>query len=272
MNQCDLPSLHIFPPGNKNERILKDRPPVPSVPPLLLLMLPVRMALVLDEEGGLTTTTSRHLQSFDHVSCMVGDVDLDGDAPNDRFGFAVSLSGDGRRMAVATGTRAPGLVKVYERDGAGASWVRMGADITGLSNYGTTVSLSEDGSILAVGAEQNSLVRVYQWDGTNSGWIPMGSDITSIVAGSKDLTGGSVSLSSDGTRVPVGSHYYEQNYRGYVRVFEWDAGANSWNLMGSGLPGTWGMPLAIPSRFQGTETGSPLEHFTMMTTETRAAR
>ena len=168
---------------------------------------------------------------------MVGDVDLDGDAPNDRFGFAVSLSGDGRRMAVATGTRAPGLVKVYERDGAGASWVRMGADITGLSNYGTTVSLSEDGSILAVGAEQNSLVRVYQWDGTNSGWIPMGSDITSIVAGSKDLTGGSVSLSSEGTRVAVGSHYYEQNYRGYVRVFEWDAGANSWNLMGSGLPG-----------------------------------
>ena len=47
MNQCGLLPQHIFPPGNKNERILEDRPLVPSVPPLLLLMLPVRMVLVL---------------------------------------------------------------------------------------------------------------------------------------------------------------------------------------------------------------------------------
>jgi hypothetical protein len=53
-----------------------------------------------------------------------------------------------------------GCVRVYhlESDSLRSSWKRVGQDITGeavCDNFGESISLSEDGTILAVGARNN---------------------------------------------------------------------------------------------------------------------
>ena len=177
--------------------------------------------------GSVVGDGSRLLQSFEYSACQIGD-NIDGDVTIARLGNSVSLSGDGQRMAVGTG-RDTGRVEVLEWDGT--AWNQMGADI--FNGGGTRdVSISWDGSILAVGADTLNLVRMFQWNGV--AWTQMGNDITSV-AGVNDFTGNSVSLSSSGTRVAVGSYYYNENYTGYVRVFEWDGA--EWILLGPGLQG-----------------------------------
>ena len=65
------------------------------------------------------------------------------------------------------------------------NWIQRGSDIDGeaAEDYsGNTVSLSSDGTIVAIGAYGNDgkgantgHVRVYEWDGST--WIQKGADI-----------------------------------------------------------------------------------------------
>ena len=92
----------------------------------------------------------------------------------------------------------------------GSAWVQRGIDIDGEAaddNSGRSVSLSSDGTIVAIGAWKNDgsakdagHVRVYNWNG--SAWAQRGSDIDGEAA--DDHNGTSVSLSSDGTIVAIG--------------------------------------------------------------------
>ena len=80
-------------------------------------------------------------------------------------------------------------------------WIQLGSDIDGesLSDYsGSSVSLSNDGSIVAIGAPNNDgngsnsgQTRVYQWDSTSSSWNQLGSDIDGEAA--DDYSGFSIS-------------------------------------------------------------------------------
>ena len=70
------------------------------------------------------------------------------------------------------------------------------------------VSLSSDGTIIAIGARNNDgngsnsgHVRVYKWN--NSNWDQLGADINGEEEG--DQSGWSVSLNSDGTIVAIGA-------------------------------------------------------------------
>jgi hypothetical protein len=70
-------------------------------------------------------------------------------------------------------------------------------------NSGWSVSLSDDGNVLAIGAYNNAgngansgHVRVYAWDTTSAKYIQRGDDINGEAAG--DQSGFSVSLSDDG--------------------------------------------------------------------------
>ena len=96
-----------------------------------------------------------------------------------------------------------GHVRVYKY--FNKTWTKLGDDIDGESaddQSGYSMSLSSDGTVLAVGAPNNdgngSLsghVQVYKWL-TNT-WTKLGDDIIGEAAG--DASGQSVSLSSDGT-------------------------------------------------------------------------
>ena len=88
------------------------------------------------------------------------------------------------------------------------SWVQMGADIDGEAYYdksGDSVSLSDDGTVVAVGASGNDgssgHVRIFFFDTT--AWVQMGADIDGEAE--NDISGYSVSLSNDGTVVAVGA-------------------------------------------------------------------
>ena len=97
--------------------------------------------------------------------------DIDGESTDDFSGCSVSLSSDGTTLAIgAAGNdgsfKNSGHVRVYSWNGS--SWNKLGADIDGESaddNFGGSVSLSSDGTTLAVGATGND------GNGTNSGHV-----------------------------------------------------------------------------------------------------
>ena len=103
----------------------------------------------------------------------------------------------------------------------------MGEDIDGeFANdwSGQSISLSSDGTIIAIGARMNDgtgtnnnsgHVRVYQFD--NSTWTKLGDDINGDSA--NEYSGWSVSLSSSGSIVAVGAPTSTSG-TGKVRVFE----------------------------------------------------
>ena len=188
--------------------------------------------------------------------------DIDGAAAGDQSGYSVSLSSDGSIVAIGavryTNGSDKGLVRVYEWDGS--NWDQKGTDLYGEANLdesGYSVSLSSDGSILAIGAIYNDAgnannddrghVRVYKWvvsDGeAPSAWQQLGSDIDGEAAG--DESGYSVSLSSDGSILAIGAIYNDAgnadtDNRGHVRVYEYNSSNNSWSQLGSDIDGKVG--------------------------------
>ena len=171
--------------------------------------------------------------------------DIDGESANDYSGSSVSLSSDGSIIAISAqdddnGTDS-GHVRLYEWNGT--AWQQKGNDIDGEAAedfFGSSVSLSADGAIVAIGAVFNDgnghnagHVRLYEWDG--SAWQQKGNDIEGEAA--DDYSGSSVSLSSDGAIVAIGAFDNDGNgaNAGHVRVYEWDGSA--WQQKGSDIDG-----------------------------------
>ena len=162
--------------------------------------------------------------------------DIDGEAAGDLSGNSVSMNSDGTIVAIGAYTNDgdnginSGHVRVYEFDENVNSWVKKGSDIDGEAAgdmSGSSVSLSSDGTIVAIGGHFNDNengsnsghVRVYQFDGTD--WVRQGQDIDGEAA--EDISGFSVSLSSDGTSVAIGAKRNDTDNgsnSGHVRVYE----------------------------------------------------
>ena len=156
--------------------------------------------------------------------------DIDGEAAGDNSGRSVSLSSDGTILAIGAtqndgnGSDA-GHVRVYEWNGS--AWQQKGSDIDGeaASDYsGVSLSLSSDGTILAIGATRNDgngsdagHVRVHEWNG--SAWVQKGADIDGEAEG--DFSGASLSLSYDGTLLAIGAPLNDEtgSAAGHVRVY-----------------------------------------------------
>ena len=134
-----------------------------------------------------------------------------------------------------------GHVRLYAWNGS--SWVQRGSDIDGEAAYdysGCSVSLSADGSVVAIGAYGNDgngsiagHVRLYAWNG--SSWVQRGSDIDGEAA--DDRSGISVSLSADGSVVAIGAYGNDGNgsNSGHVRLYAWNG--SSWVQRGSDIDG-----------------------------------
>jgi uncharacterized protein YjbI with pentapeptide repeats len=166
--------------------------------------------------------------------------DLDGEAADDYFGTSVSFSADGRTLAVggylndgSVAASSIGHVRVFVL--SDNTWVQRGSDIDGLlsgDRSGNSVSLSADGTIIAIGAYQSDglngadtgKVRVYSWNG--SSWIRRGGDIDG--ERSYDESARSVALSADGNIVAIGARYNDGSGNllsnsGHVRVYRYNA-------------------------------------------------
>lgn len=196
---------------------------------------------------------------------------ITGEALDDNFGI-VSISGDGTKIAVG-GSRNDGNgansghIKIFQYNST--SWVQVGADINGAAagnQAGTSVSLSNDGVVVAIGApfDDGSAVnaghvRVYRWTGTL--WVQNGLDINGEAA--NDEFGCAVSLSLSGTQLAVGARYNDGtgNNAGHVRVFSWNGTA--WTQRGGDIDGeatsdTSGSSVSISNGGLKVAIGAPL--------------
>jgi hypothetical protein len=209
----------------------------------------------------LTAVTDQTDASFGPVGWTRLGQDIDGEADGDRSGIAVSLSADGTVVAIGADRNAGngtefGHVRVYKYyptkltavtdqnsvNFGPVGWTRLGGDIDGEANFdgiGNSVSLSADGTIVAIGASLNrsGYVCVYKYDVNKLtavtdqtdasfgpvGWTRLGGDIDGEAAG--DQSGFSVSLSADGTIIAIGARYNSgTDYdAGHVRVYKYDA-------------------------------------------------
>lgn len=172
--------------------------------------------------------------------------DIDGDSNGDIFGWALSLSADGTRLAIGApkndeaGTNA-GKVKVFQWNGS--AWTQMGSDLlaeAAADNYGYSVELSDDGSRLAVGGYLNDgsfpgagHVRVFQW--VSTAWVQLGADIDGEAM--NNTSGEAVSLSGDGMTVAIGAigNSGGGSFSGHVRVYTYSGG--NWVQVGSDIDG-----------------------------------
>ncbi|MCR9290963.1 MAG: T9SS type A sorting domain-containing protein [Bacteroidetes bacterium] len=158
--------------------------------------------------------------------------DIDGEQTNDFFGISVDISSNGNRIAIGASNSdgseiESGTVKIFEW--MNNTWTQMGNNIDGEASYdlfGADLSLSSDGTRVAVGAINNDgsgtflgHVRVLEW--INGDWQQVGVDIDGTTIGT--WFGGSVSLSADGNRLVVGAALNDMAYEdaGQVKIFDW---------------------------------------------------
>ena len=166
----------------------------------------------------------------------------------DRFGHAVSLSNDGKTLAVGAsvhrnqfGRTNHGMGIVYEDTGSGFDRNTVALQYTSdgtidaqakWDSYGYSVAISGNGTVFAVGAisedeggSNRGLVRTYKK--TNDTWAQLGSNI--IGEADEDRSGHSVSLSDDGLTIAIGAPYNDgnQSNSGHVRVYH-NTGSSSW--------------------------------------------
>ena len=149
----------------------------------------------------------------------------------DHSGWCVSLSSDGTIVAIGSiwnwAENIAGHVSVYKN--ISGTWAQIGnsivADLSGDSSP-YSISLSADGSIIAIGAPDNANngthsghVRIYE--NISGNWIQIGNDIEGENSG--DGCGISVSLSADGSIVAIGANLNDNgngNGAGHVRVYQ----------------------------------------------------
>ena len=161
--------------------------------------------------------------------------DINGKASSmlpDFSGISVSLSSDGKIVAIGAPGTVKGYVSVYQYKRG--NWTQLGSDINGKAAgdfSGTSVSLSSDGKIVAIGAIGNDdngnnsgHVLVYQYEGGN--WTQLGHDINGKA---EDNSGWSVSLSSDGKIVAI------ETFRSLVYVYQYEG--ENWTQLGGDING-----------------------------------
>lgn len=144
--------------------------------------------------------------------------------PNSSFGNAISISGDGTKIAI--GARAYDSLgftigKAYIFDWNGVDWIQIGSAIDGSNTgeyFGYDLDLDYTGSTVVIGAPSTTdscFVGVYQR--FVSQWNQMGDYLTGQVIG--DVFGNSVSISDDGTVIAIGAPDYNGSLAGYAAIY-----------------------------------------------------
>jgi len=177
---------------------------------------------------------------------------INGAVPNEYFGWSVSLSSDGRTVAISAyggKTGAGGkLVRVYSYSADSSTWIQVGDDIVGEDDgdmFGVSVSMSKDGKIVAAGAIMNDdngfnsgHVLVHEYSEIQSKWIQLGDAIQG--KDERESIGKSISLSGDGKILAIGMgipvlYGGSDSDGGHVRIYQY-VGTN-WIQLGNDIDG-----------------------------------
>ena len=157
---------------------------------------------------------------------------------------------------------------------------KLGNDLAGASSkyFGSAVAISGDGTLVAVGSEGDygyaGSVFVFQYNASTLQWIPFGQRIRGESGG--DNSGASLAMSNDGTRLAVGAPN-NYNYRGHMRVYEYNSVSGQWSVMGRDLDGdatdgNAGTSVTISGDGSRVAMGAPLSASTNDVVEETAGR
>jgi hypothetical protein len=181
--------------------------------------------------------------------------DLLGFFDEDNFGRAVDITDDGNTIVVGAqysdvnGFNS-GSTQVFEFNGL--DWIQKGNTLTGSDSdeFGTTVSISNDGNRIAVGAPytntselDNGVLRIFDYNGSQ--W-----DVVFEHFGDdeNDVFGMSLDMSGDGNHVICGAwiNVDGSTKEGYAKVFQFDNSV--WSQVGQTISGE------VPGIFTGAST------------------
>jgi hypothetical protein len=179
-------------------------------------------------------------------------------APNDRFGRSVSISGDGSYALVgAYADYNAGSAHIFSRSGTSWSSQRKiyTSTPTGQDQFGRSVSISGDGSYAVAGASSHygglystpNSGAAFIWVRSGSTWT-FQKEIWAPDPGSSDRFGNSVSISSDGSYVIVGSYKDDIPYE--------TAAGSAYIFSRSGTSWTFQSKITAPDRGQADSFGA----------------
>mmetsp|Transcript_16662 Transcript_16662/g.36432 ORF Transcript_16662/g.36432 Transcript_16662/m.36432 type:complete len:1057 (-) Transcript_16662:135-3305(-) len=137
------------------------------------------------------------------------------------LGTGVALSSDGHTLVTAS--RLDKSVQTFRYDGESDRWEQQGQKLQPddvLSDFGSSISLSGDGSTLVVGdpeGYERGRLLVYTFDSET--WIQKGPDL--LGEGSRDTQGASVAISANGAVIAAGApgRLNPTPHPGFARVF-----------------------------------------------------
>ena len=157
-----------------------------------------------------------------------------GDQQESYLGDQVSISDDGTTIAVGTGAYSSnglsynGKVQVYRL--VNNVWTQLGPDINGVENeetLGNSLSLNEDGTILAIGSEyaNGSGGKVTVFSYADNEWSIVGSVING--QSNNGRFGTCVRLSNDGQTLAVARFGFNGGYGAHIYDFDGDSWLNT---------------------------------------------
>ena len=187
---------------------------------------------------------------YNDISWIQQGQDIDGTAADDEFGRSISLSANGKIIAIGathndTSYYNAGQVLVYSYNDV--SWNKIGT-FNGFyeeAYTGFSVSLSSSGTTLAIStlppeaALETLLPRVDIYELSNNAWTTKGPTIYSPYASNSGSGryGRIIELSSDGTIVAINDRFMQNTNYGRVLVYKYTSSDNSWNRLGSDISG-----------------------------------
>jgi len=194
------------------------------------------------EAGVLQIQGHARVYKWDGQSWTQMGQDIDGTVGLEEFGGRLDISADGSMLVVGSrsfrtinNNNYIGSVQTFTWDGT--QWIEFGERITGLASadqFGSSVSLSNDGSTLAIGNKETngeeSAVIVFAKE--SSSWVLKGLPILGIF---DDLGGGMCSLNSDGSILGVGFQWTNL-INGVAKIFQWNG--SNWIQLGNNLVST----------------------------------
>ncbi|WP_158655212.1 T9SS type A sorting domain-containing protein [Flavivirga eckloniae] len=200
---------------------------------------------------------SGHVQIYQKTSTgwvKMGN-DIEGIAAENRLGYSVSISKDNSTVAIGAPNKnkdatSLGYVSIYKNESG--TWTKMGNNIDGTllnSEFGASVSLSYDGSIVAIGepsgknnnGHKTGQVQVYNYNTTSKNWELLGNGIYGEEY--VDNLGHSISLSSNGNVIAIGAPYNNGSLSdpklsiGSVKVYEYNLSSKDWIQIGLDIDG-----------------------------------
>jgi len=174
--------------------------------------------------------------------------DLEGYERGEQFGNSLELSGDGHTVIIGTNvvptssTPMAPITRIFRYDETTNTWNLLGTEIVGSvpDRSDKATSISYDGNVIAIGSQHGGVTRIFQLNDVTETWDQLGNSIEGEATG--DKSGGSVSLSYNGTIVAVGAERNtgdNKSASGHVRVYIFNSATVKWDQRGQDIDGEY---------------------------------